>query len=181
MTRDEADLQVRESKLHGIGVFAGREFAKREVVLEIDDSDLVPDRSKVTAEQEIHLDVFVGIDGKEKFTFMKSPEKYINTSCDPNVYSKTDMTSGIRRAYALKDIRKGEEITWDYAINSWEEWKVPAICNCGSVNCRRMIRGNYFSLPRDVQLRYLPLLDEPFRRRYEREIRLLNLSIDADS
>lgn len=47
-------------------------------------------------EQEIHIDVFIDKNRNEKFTFMKSPEKYINTSCDPNVNSKTEMKSGVR-------------------------------------------------------------------------------------
>jgi len=166
-------VYVAKSKIHGTGVFTSGNFTKGELVLEIDDSDVVPDRSKLTPGQEIHIDVFIDKNGREKFTFMKSPEKYINTSCDPNVYSKTDMKSGIRRAYAFRGINKGEEITWDYAINSWEEWKIPADCNCGSPNCRKIIRGNFFSLPRDVQLKYIPLLDEPFKQRFKHEISLL--------
>ena len=173
-------VRVGESRIHGTGVFATREFAKGTVVLEIDDSDPVPNRSRLTHDQEIHIDVFVGLDGKEKVTFMKSPEKYVNTSCDPNVNIKTDMTSGIRRAYALREIRLGDEVTWDYAINSREEWVIPVPCNCGSTNCRGIIRGNYFTLPRGVQLKYLPLLDEPFRRRYWREIEALNLRPDVE-
>jgi SET domain-containing protein len=168
-------LVLQKSKIHGIGVFAIRNFNRGEMVLLIDDSDPVPDRSKLTPEQTIHVDVFIDKDGKEKVVFMKSPEKYINTSCDPNLYSKTDMESGIRRAYAFRDIHDGEEITWDYALNSWEEWDIPAECNCGSSNCRKIIRGNFFSLPRDVQLKNIALLDGPFKQRFKEEIALIQL------
>jgi hypothetical protein len=164
------NVEVRTSKIHGTGVFATRDLKKGEMVLTIDDSDPVLDRSRLTPEEIIHLDVFIGKDGKEKVTFMKSPEKYINSSCDPNVHSRTDMKSGVRSAYALKHIRRGEELSWDYAVNSWEEWENYAECMCGSPNCRKMIRGSFFLLPRDVQLRYIPVLDLPFRRHFAKEI-----------
>ena len=67
----------------------------------------------------------------------------------------------------------GDELTWDYALNIWEEWIGPLPCHCGAENCRRIIRGNYFTLPREIQRRYLPLLDEPFKKRFAKEIRSL--------
>ena len=177
--RKEIDFSVRASEIHGRGVFAEKRFLRGDVVLEIDDSDPVLDRSKLTPEQEIFIDVFVGLDGKERVTWMKSPERFINHSCDPNTFVLTDRRSGVRRVWALKDIRKDDELTWDYAINIWEEWVAPVPCNCGAENCRKIIRGNYFTLPREVQRRYLPLLDGPFKKRFVDEIRSLNLTADT--
>jgi hypothetical protein len=179
--RKEIDFSVRASKIHGRGVFAEREFLKGDVVLEIDDSDPILDRGEVTPGQQIFIDVFVGIDGKEKVIWMKSPERFINHSCDPNTFVRTDLTSGVRRALALKDIRKGDELTWDYALNIWEEWIVPVPCNCGAENCLGIIRGDFFTLPREVQQRYLPLLDEPFKKRFAKEIQSLNFAADTDT
>jgi uncharacterized protein len=168
--RKLAEVSVGESKIHGRGVFAKREFLQGEIVLEIDDSDPVLDRGKLTPEQEIFIDVFVGVDGKQKTTWMKSPEKFINHSCEPNTYVLTDMRSGVRRTWARKDIRMGDELTWDYALNIWEEWIGPVRCNCGTENCRGIIQGNYFTLPKEIQRTYLALLDEPFRKRFAKEI-----------
>ena len=175
-----ADFSVRESKIHGQGVFAKKAFLRGDIVLEIDDSDPVLDRGKLTPEQEIFIDVFVAVDGKQKTTWMKSPERFINHSCEPNTYVLTDMRSGVRRTWALKNIRMGDELTWDYALNIWEEWIGPVPCNCGAEKCRRIIRGNYFTLPREVQRRYLPLLDEPFKKRFTKEIQSLNLTAEHD-
>jgi uncharacterized protein len=175
-----ADVSVRESKIHGQGVFANEAFLKGDMVLEIDDSDPVLDRGSLTPEQEIFIDVFVAVDGKQKTTWMKSPERFINHSCDPNTYVLTDLSSGVRRVWALKNIRKGEELTWDYALNIWEEWIGPVPCNCGAESCRRIIQGNYFTLPSEIQRRYLPLLDEPFKRRFTKEIQSLNLTAEPD-
>jgi len=176
-----ADFSVRQSKIHGQGVFAKRAFRRGDLVLEIDDSDPVLDRSKLTPEQEIFIDVFVTVDGKEKVTWMKSPERFINHSCDPNTYVQTDMKTGVRRVWALKNIRRGDELTWDYALNIWEEWIRPVPCHCGAENCQRIIRGNYFTLPREIQRRYLPFLDEPFKKRFSKKIRSLNLAAEPDT
>ena len=169
-------VSVRESKIHGKGVFAKRHFKEGETVMVLDDSRPVPDRSELRPEQAQEIDVFIGIDGRKKVVFTKSPERYINTSCDPNVVTRTNMKSGVRRVVSLKPIRKNEEITFDYAINSDEEWEKPIPCNCGSKNCRGVIRGNYFTLPKETQREYLPLLDEPFRRKFRSELALLNLT-----
>ena len=127
--RKGIDFSVRPSKIHGSGVFAEREFLKGDVLLEIDDSDPVLDRGTLTPEQEIFIDVFLGLDGKQKVIWMKSPERFINHSCDPNTFVLTDRKSGVRRLLALKNIRKGDELTWDYALNIWEEWLGPVPCN----------------------------------------------------
>ena len=179
--RELAGVSVSESRIHGQGVFAKEAFHKGDLVLEIDDSDPVVDRGKLTPQEEIFIDMFVTVDGKQKITWMKSPERFINHSCDPNTYVLTDMGNGVRRVWALKSIRKGEELTWDYALNIWEEWIGPVPCNCGTESCRGIIQGNYFTLPREIQRRYLPLLDEPFKMRFTKEIRSLNLTAEPDT
>jgi uncharacterized protein len=178
--RNVSRVSVRESKIHGQGVVAKRAFLQGDLVLEIDDSDPVLDRGRLTPEQEIFIDVFVTVDGTQRTTWMKSPEKFINHSCEPNSYVRTDLRSGVRRTWALRNIPRGEELTWDYALNIWEEWIGPVPCRCGASTCRRMIRGNYFTLPRAIQRRYLPLLDEPFKKRFTEEIRSLGLTAEGD-
>ena len=162
---------VKDSKIHGKGVFALRDFGEGDLVLELDDSHLVPDRSKLTPEQsKYEIDVFIDKGGNEKVVLAQSPERYINHSCDPNLLVKTDLRSGIRRVYALRKIRGGDEITWDYFLNAWEKWEAPLECKCGSSNCRRILRGNFFTLPSDVRRRWIPLLDGPFKKRFKDQI-----------
>ncbi len=158
---------LRHSRIHGKGIFALRHFGEGDMVLEIDDSHPVRDRSKLTSDQsKYEIDVFIDKEGKEKVVFAPSPERYINHSCDPNLFVKTDMRSGIRRAYAFRDISEGEEITWDYFVNAWEAWEVPLECNCGSSNCRKILGGNFFTLPNDIQHKWIPILDEPFKKKF---------------
>jgi SET domain-containing protein len=58
----------------------------------------------------------------------------LSHSCDPNAYFKDNE----RSLYALKDIKKGNEITIDYERTE-SIISAPFVCLCGSPNCRRVI------------------------------------------
>jgi SET domain-containing protein len=79
--------------------------------------------------EKMHLDQI----GKDEYEIIESPGCYINHSCDPNVEEKD------RTGYALKDIKKDEEITIDYDKIAYLE--KPFKCHCGSRNCRGFVRG----------------------------------------
>lgn len=152
-----ADVIVAASEIHGVGVFAARDFAEGEVILPIDDSRIVdaehPLRPEL-GEFDFHCDYLAA----GKTVLMRSPERHINSCCDPNAYAKT--IDGIRHVVARKPIETGEEITCDYIIDChggivWQ-------CNCGSSRCRRTIVSSFFELPIALQLEYLPLLNEWF-------------------
>lgn len=161
-------VYVSSSPLQGTGVFVEHDFSVGEVVLEIDDSHVVTDESKLTPEQhEFDLDYL-----EDKTILMQAPEKYINHSCDPNVYVKTK--DAIRQVLAMKDIPKGEEITYDYTINGDNEGTF--ICHCGSKNCRKIYQGDFFKLPKELQLHYLPYLDDWFVRKHNDKIEKLKES-----
>jgi SET domain-containing protein len=57
--------------------------------------------------------------------------KYINHSCDPNC--ETDIIRGKIWINAIKDIKKGEELTYDYGydMDCYEDHP----CRCDSKNC----------------------------------------------
>lgn len=145
---------VGPSRVHGVGVFAISDIEAGNPVLRIDDSRVVdvahPLRSDA-GEYEFHCDYLAG----GKVVLMASPERHINHSCSPNTYVKTIGQS--RYVFALRKIIAGEEITYDYCLNSagdtvWE-------CHCGAPDCRRSIHSDFFHLPLPRQLAYLPLLD----------------------
>ena len=93
------NVEARESKTQGRGVFANKDFQKGDVVLQIDDTHVVKDKSKLTAGQhELELDYLA-----DKTVIMQEPEKYINHSCEPNTYVKTN--NGVREVLAMRDIK----------------------------------------------------------------------------
>ena len=152
-----AEVFVAESKIHGLGVFAGRDFEAGETVLLMDDSRVVdaehPLRPEL-GEFEYHCDYLEA----GKVILQKSPERHINSSCDPNVFARRSEDTS--RVIARRAIRAGEELTSDYIIDChggivWQ-------CRCGSARCRGTIVSSFFELPLSWQLEYLPLLNDWF-------------------
>jgi hypothetical protein len=151
-------------------VFAVTAIAKGEVILHIDDSIVVrrddPVLSKLIGGEPDPCDYLP--DGT--IILMQEPERYINHSCDPNVYIYT--LDKDRFVVGMRDIAGGEELTFDYAIDvvggDWLD------CLCGSPKCRGGHRPDFFLLPVAKQLEYLPYLSTGFVQAHrERVLRLL--------
>lgn len=163
-----ADVIVAESGIHGLGVFATRDFAEGEIVLPIDDSRVVDDEHPLRpelGEYSYHCDYLAG----GRTVLMRSPERHINSCCDPNAYVKT--IDGVRYVVARRPIRSGEEITCDYIIDCHGGlvWR----CGCGSPRCRGTIVSSFFELPVALQLEYLPLLNEWFVEEHRGKVEAL--------
>ncbi len=162
------DVTVSLSGIHGLGVFAARDFVPGETVLVIDDSrgvDAAHPLRPELGEDEAHCDYLA----QGKVALMQPPERFINSSCDPNTYVKT--IGGQRHVLALRPISVGEEITYDYIINchGGAEWE----CRCGSPQCRRQVPSSFFDLRLAQQLAYLPVLDDWFVEEHAEEVESL--------
>ena len=134
---------IKRNSLNGYGIFAVRPIKKDEVVFKLEEStQRIVTKSYVeqnwTPEQ---------IEQFRHYAYPVSDQVYIlwdndptnwapqNHSCEPNTgYSGLNVV-------ALKNIKKGEELTLDYAelmdstIGSFE-------CTCGSANCRKIVSGS---------------------------------------
>jgi hypothetical protein len=161
---------VRNSRIHGLGVFAQRDYHPGEVILWIDDSRVVDDdHPLVPGELAKHCDYLE----KGKVVLMQEPERHINSSCDPSAYVQT--RGGRRCVVARKAIRQNDEITYDYIIDchGGDIWQ----CRCGSARCRGTIVSSFFELPPEWQREYLPLLNPWFVREHDARIKQLKLSL----
>ena len=145
---------VRTSKKEGKGVFALRNFKQEKIILEIDDSRLASKKDifKLSQEDKKHTAYI----GSGTYIEMKSPERYINHSCDPNAYVKN------RKVIAMNDIEKDDEITFDYSINGVDGWKM--VCRCSSKNCRKIVYGDFRKLNAKLQKKYYPYLEDWFKK-----------------
>jgi len=162
------DVYVSESGIHGSGVFAARDFAAGETVLVLDDSRVVDEEHPLRpelGEYEYHCDYLEG----GKVVLQRSPERQVNSSCDPNAYARRRGGAGV--VVARRRIRAGEEITCDYIIDCHGGlvWR----CNCGSPRCRRVVPSSFFELPVEAQLEYLPLLNDWFVAEHREEVEAL--------
>lgn len=77
------------------------------------------------------------------------PADFMNHSCDPNTWFINDAAMVARR-----DIKKSEEITYDYATSEIAETYVLPHCKCGAPDCRQTVRGSDYRLRQAVQEKY---------------------------
>jgi uncharacterized protein len=134
------NVEIKEVKNKGKGIFALKDFKKDEFILEITGEVIETDKPSSYPD---HIREHWGPMGKfgDKFRFIR-PEKpwmYMNHSCDSNAGIIND-----RRLIAARDIKKGKEITIDYSTMYIEsltegEKKFTMTCMCGSKNCRKII------------------------------------------
>ena len=122
------NVTVKNSKIQGRGVFANRNFAKGETVMEWDTTKVLieSDARKIPQKNKKYLVFSNGL-----YIFSKSPEKYLNHSCSPNTKEKYYCD------VAIRDIMKGEELMTDYSKDAPPHIKLK--CNCKSKNCRKIV------------------------------------------
>ncbi len=158
---------IKKSKIHGKGLFANKDFKKREFIFKIDLSKLprLNKKSKISEEDEFHIDYV----GYGKYVLSNHSYVYINHSCDPNVLVK-HLSIAKSEFYAMRDIKKGEQLTCDYGVNAMDQidkelWKTK--CNCGSVNCRRTLSVCFLKQPIKNQRKYYKYLPPSLKRKFK--------------
>ena len=142
--------EVRESKIHGRGLFANADIAKDEVVVVkgghiIDRETLRREITPRLGPVEIQIDdnLFIAPATEEE---RELSMLYSNHSCDPNLGMRGEITF-----VAMREIRAGEELTHDWAMTDDDDYSVE--CNCGATNCRKMLTGEDWQRP-ELQKKY---------------------------
>jgi hypothetical protein len=135
----------------GKAVFAARRYKKGDAILMFE-GPLVH-RDDVPANLHNQDDRYVQISPTHFMGPSDTTDDLVNHSCDPNAGLKfTDF--GIMLV-AIKPIKKGDEITWDYSTTMHNsEWEME--CLCKSKKCRRLIK-DFHTLPLKEKKRYLKL------------------------
>jgi hypothetical protein len=141
--------EVRESPIHGRGLFARESFARGEVVCV--KGGYVFDRAALkgmpgwykSAEIQVAEDLFIGPaeEGEREGSMVFS-----NHSCEPNI--------GVRGQIvfvAMRPIEPGEELTHDWATTDDDEYELD--CRCGAPSCRKVINGRDWRSP-ELQEKY---------------------------
>ena len=136
---------------NGLGVFANKDFKKGEKIIDFRGNFYTGEELPTPYDEfedhylQIGDNLYMGPSG--------DIDDFFNHSCDPN--SGLKINSKKVFLIAIKDIKKGDEITWDYSTTIDEDdWEMD--CNCGSKNCRRRIR-DFKYLPKNIQKKYLDL------------------------
>jgi SET domain-containing protein len=136
-------VEVRNSDIHGRGVYAIRPIKKGNRVIEYLGERVshyeADSRYELKPDDDGHTFLFIvdgrtvidaGVDGNEA--------RYINHSCDPNCETVIED----RRVFieAIRDIKPGQELGYDYQL-TWESTDDPKElalydCRCGAKQCR---------------------------------------------
>lgn len=137
----------------GKSVFANKNFKKGEKIIEFKGklftSEQVPTPYNEVEDHYVQIDkdLYMGPSG--------GLDDFFNHSCNPNSGLKVRSKRVI--LIAIKDIKKGEEITWDYSTTMMDDvdnWEMD--CMCKSKNCRKRIR-DFKYLPKKIQQKYIKL------------------------
>ena len=139
-------VEIKDSKIHGKGVFAKKDIPKGTQVIEYvgenitkkesdKRADIVLESSKKDktkgAVYIFELNKKFDIDGNVSW----NQARYINHSCDSNCESEDE--DGHIWVTAMRDIKQGEEISYNYGydLDDYEDHH----CKCGSKNCAGFI------------------------------------------
>lgn len=132
---------VLRSRIEGWGVFAAEDIRAKEMIIEYMGEVIRPITSD---KREAYYDskgigcyMFEVEPGRiVDATLRGNRARYINHSCDPNCYSRTVKVENDRRAiciFASRDIKRGEELCYNYKFPLDEEDRVE--CACGTKAC----------------------------------------------
>lgn len=140
--RRQKKYTMKGNSISGYGIYATQRIPAREVIFK---GEEMAQRIVTRRHVELHWnekdrEIF------RRYAYPLSREVFIlwddnpsnwapqNHSCDPNT------TYDGLNVIALRNIRKGEELTLDYACFTNESME-PFACQCGAPNCRKWITG----------------------------------------
>ncbi|HET9441281.1 MAG TPA: SET domain-containing protein-lysine N-methyltransferase [Longimicrobiales bacterium] len=139
-------LKMVDSRIHGRGVIATRDIAAGERLVEYVGEIITPgeaDRRYPFDETQPHHTFLFAVNSRKIIDAAHhgNVARWINHSCDPNCEALVE--KGRVFIYALRDIKKGEELVYDYwfVLDEPHTTKVKAQypCRCGSKKCRGTI------------------------------------------
>lgn len=135
---------VKETKDMGNGVLAIDNIKKGEIIVDFSDGIIYQAEraSELPDAVRNHAIQFE----ENKWIDTTGIGRYFNHSCEPNCGIK-----GKFQIVAMRDIGKGEWLTFDYEMTENSDWRIE--CKCNSKSCRRLI-GAYKNMPSNLKKRY---------------------------
>lgn len=124
-------IEFKDSGIHGMGGFARCNIAKGKLLIEYTGEKIT---KAVAAERAAADNPFIfnlndkfDVDGSVEW----NPARFLNHSCEPN--ATTEIIGNRIWVRALREIRPGEEITYNYCYDLEDHEENP--CYCGSAKC----------------------------------------------
>ena len=141
--------KIKKSKIDNRGLYAATNIKKNTKIIEykgkiitVKETETNPKFDNNKAIYLFNLNKKYDLDGDFKY----NTARLINHSCDPNC--EVDGVGLKLWIYAIKDIKKNEELSYDYGFSFDCNYK-DHICKCGSKNCVGFIvrEGSRWRIP----------------------------------
>ena len=128
-------VKVAKSKIAGKGAYALQRIPARKKIGDLG-GVIITMKEAMRLIKNLKVINLVELDNDLALNASANPNdmRFINHSCGPNTYLRV-MKDRVE-FYALRDIKKGEELRCDYG-ETHHEGKLP--CKCGAKNCRGFI------------------------------------------
>ena len=146
MQSEQNKIYLKDTDKYGKSIFAGRNFIKGKTIFVISGPIIkTPTIYTVSIDFDLYIDPLL-------------PGRFLNNSCEPScgIKNRTEVV-------AMRDLKKGEEITIDYAmiVFDYDQSKLEQnlTCHCGSKICRRRF-GNYNNLPDELKEKYAGFISD---------------------
>ena len=162
-------ITVKNSKMHGKGVFASRNIKKNSRIIEYIGEKITKREGNLRSEKRLkrylnskktgsvyifELNSRYDIDGSLSY----NKARFINHSCKPNC--EVQIKNGHIWIYSIRNIKKNEELSYDYGYEFDEDDYSDHKCCCGSKNCIGYIISSddwvkYKNFVKKIQKNYL--------------------------
>lgn len=154
---DNSKVEVRETHAIGKGLFALKNIKKNEVIADWTDGPIYKAKSCMSLPTEELADHAIQFD-ENYWIDTEGIGRYSNHSCEPNCGIK-----GKFQLVAMRDIKKGEWLTWDYDMTEDSDWIMQ--CKCGISSCREVI-GAFRDMPKKVREKYKGYISDWLVKKY---------------
>ncbi len=148
---------AKETKKTGEGLFASENIKRGEVVADFSGGKVYKAKKASDLPKEV-TDYAIQFGENE---WIDTPEegRFLNHSCEPNGGIK-----GKFQIIAMRDIKAGEELTFDYEMTEDSDWQMQ--CKCGSRLCRKII-GAYRNMPESTKQKYRGYISDWLIKKYK--------------
>jgi uncharacterized protein len=139
-------FEIRDSGIHGKGGFALLPIPGGTRIVEYVGERISKKEAAKRCEAQnpfiFYIDEEWDIDGNVE----SNPARFFNHCCEPNC--EAECVDGRIWLVALRNIEKGEELTFNYGydLENYEDHP----CSCSSPNCRGFIIGDEYELPKSL-------------------------------
>jgi uncharacterized protein len=125
------DLKVKRSSA-GLGLFAASEIPRNACIIEYVGRELTKEEAENSKSKYLfEISSRRTIDGTER----KNIARYINHACKPN--AEAEIHRGRVFIFALRKIQPGEELTYNYGKEYFNDIIKPMGCRCSSCKAKK--------------------------------------------